>query len=214
MDDTDAFAPRSIELRTARLVITFPSDEDAAELGRIIPDDVELHPTLPVHPQLDARSARLVAVLQNHWRSLGTWDPEDWRLEFVVRHDGDVVGMSGLDAREFRSRRIVETSSWLTDHARGLGIGKEMRRASLAFAFNQLGALEAHSDAVEDNGASIGVSRSLGYEDAGEGVLDEDGSNRRLLRFRMTREHWLALPQEHVIVRCPREALVYFGADD
>jgi RimJ/RimL family protein N-acetyltransferase len=84
----------------------------------------------------------------------------------VIR-DGVVVGSQGVGARDFAVLREVHTGSWLGRPYQGQGIGTQMRAAVLALAFEGLGAQWAVSAAFEDNPASLGVSRKLGYRDDG-----------------------------------------------
>jgi RimJ/RimL family protein N-acetyltransferase len=65
-----------------------------------------------------------------------------------------------------------------------------MRIALLTLAFDGLGADVAETEAFADNAASIGVSRSVGYEDNGVGRLAPEGEPREMVRFRMTRARW------------------------
>ena len=84
----------------------------------------------------------------------------------------------------------VNTGSWLVRTAQGKGIGKQMRAAVLHLAFAELGAEVAVTSAFADNPASIGVTRSLGYEDNGWWVDTREGQAARHLRFVLTRERW------------------------
>lgn len=63
--------------------------------------------------------------------------------------------------------REVHTGSWLGRRYQGQGIGTQMRAAVLHLALDGLGAQRAVSAAFEDNPASLGVSRKLGYRDDG-----------------------------------------------
>jgi RimJ/RimL family protein N-acetyltransferase len=81
----------------------------------------------------------------------------------------------------------VKTGSWLGRDFQGRGLGKEMRAAVLALAFDGLGAEVAETEAFVVSTASAGVSRSLGYEPNGVGRLAPLGEPRDTLRFRMTR---------------------------
>ena len=88
--------------------------------------------------------------------------------------------------------------------ARGQGLGKAMRRAVLALAFDHLGAEAAITSAWHDNVASLGVSRSLGYRDNGVSSLARDDGVDTLVHLRMTRADWQAaggapdVPVEHL----------------
>jgi RimJ/RimL family protein N-acetyltransferase len=111
---------------------------------------------------------------------------------FVVRRAGVCIGVQELEADRFAQRGTVETGSWLGTPWRGLGIGKAMRAAVLALAFDGLGAIVAETEALEDNGASLGVSASLGYEPNGETVHDHNGTKARMLRMRLPQSKWAA----------------------
>jgi hypothetical protein len=60
----------------------------------------------------------------------------------------------------------------------------------LMLAFGGLGATVAETGALDDNLASIAVSRSFGYEPNGEETHDHEGTPARLVRFRLAREAW------------------------
>jgi RimJ/RimL family protein N-acetyltransferase len=65
-----------------------------------------------------------------------------------------------------------------------------MRRAVLALAFDHLGARAAITSAWHDNHASLGVSRSLGYQPNGESLLARGDGVDTLVHLRMTVEDW------------------------
>jgi RimJ/RimL family protein N-acetyltransferase len=208
------FEPMSIlqiRIATDRLVLRSATDDDLAALSAVLPDDLDFNPTLPTHSGLSTNDARIVSFLQDHWRNRGTWTVDNWRLDLVVEYEGAAVGIAGLDAAQFPSRRVLETSSWLSSAMRGQGLGKEMRCASLALGFDHLGAVEAHSDATEDNAASIGVSTSLGFEPNGEDILITTKGAQRLRRFRMTRSAWQAVAHPPVRIDYPQNLLGWFG---
>jgi RimJ/RimL family protein N-acetyltransferase len=212
--DCTMFGPMSIlqiRMVTDRLVLRSATDLDLAALSKILPDDLDFNPTLPTHPGLSTNDARIVSFLQDHWRNRGTWTLDNWRLDLVVEYEGAPVGIAGLDAGQFPARGVLETSSWLSSSMRGQGLGKEMRLASLAFGFDHLGALEAHSDATEENVASIGVSTSLGYEPNGEDILITPKGAQRLRRFRITRSAWQAIAHPPVRIEYPQNLLEWFG---
>src|SRR5207237_4589162 len=108
--------------------------------------------------------------LQWYWRGRAELSPAKWDLGFAVLVDGEVVGTQAVAAERFAERRGVETGSWLGIAHHGKGIGTEMRRAVLHLAFAGLGAEFAETGAWEDNPASLGVTRKLGYEPAGSQI--------------------------------------------
>jgi RimJ/RimL family protein N-acetyltransferase len=185
------FEPMSIlqiRMVTDRLVLRSATDQDLAALSAVFPADLDFNPRLPTHPGLTTKDARIVSFLQDHWRNRGTWTVDEWRLDLVVEYE-----------------------SWLSSAMRSKGLGKEMRSASLALGFDHLGALEAHSDATDDNAASIGVSTSLGYEPNGEDTIITAKGAERLRRFRMTRSAWQAVARPPVRIEYPQNLLEWFG---
>lgn len=113
-------------------------------------------------------------------------------LLFAVLTDDEVVGVQSLEGKDFARRRTVETWSFLLPAARCRGIGKSMRRAVLALAFDHLGALAAETEALQSNQPSLGVSRAVGYLPNGETLHANGDGLELMLRLRLTRERWLA----------------------
>ena len=103
-----------------------------------------------------------------YWRTRAEFSPKAWTLDFVVRHEGVVVGSQGVHTRDFLVTRTGETGSWLGRAYQGRGIGTLMRQAICATLFDHLGAEEITSAAFLDNPASLAVSRKLGYVDNGQ----------------------------------------------
>lgn len=119
-------------------------------------------------PWTDAPREDLIkGTAQHQWRQRCTVEPENWTLNLAVCHEGLVIGVQDLSARDLSIQRTVHTGSWLTQAAQGKGLGTEMRSAALQFAFDYLGAQWAVSDAASWNAASLTVSRNLGYVDNG-----------------------------------------------
>jgi len=158
------WAVTGLRLRTGDLTLRPVVEADLDALGALLSPDVELDPSIPQPFGLEPTGARSVVVRQEYWRRLGAWTPGGWILDLVVLRGTELLGTQTLEARDFAVLRTVETASWLTTDARGQGIGKAMRTAVLALAFDGLGADVAETEAWADNAASIGVSRALGYE--------------------------------------------------
>lgn len=167
-----------LSLRTPDLELRPMTEADAVVLAERVPEDLEADPRL-------AHLSPAADVLQAYWRALGTWTVDDWVLPFVVLHDASAIGLQGLEGPGFPSRRVVDTHSWLVPEARGLGLGKQMRAAVLELAFVGLGAIAAVTEAWDDNAASLGVSRALGYVDNG---VDLHPHGRRMQRLLL--ESW------------------------
>ena len=103
-------------------------------------------------------------MAQWYWRCRGQATPADWTLLLGIWHEGQFIGCQDIGAKEFAILKTVSTGSWLKQSVHGRGLGKEMRAAVALYAFDRLGAEVAESEAAAWNAASLGVSRSLGYE--------------------------------------------------
>lgn len=183
-----------LRLRTPLLELRWPSQADLDALAALAADGVHDPAVQPfgvawtdVGPAERARS-----VLQYHWSRWAAWTPADWRLELAVVRDGVVVGTQGLSGTDFAIRREVATGSWLGRAFQGQGIGTQMRAAVLALAFEGLDARYACSGAFEDNAASLGVSRKLGYADDGVELFTSRGRPAVSRRLRLDRAAWQA----------------------
>jgi RimJ/RimL family protein N-acetyltransferase len=152
-------------LTTPDLELRVMDEALASELAGLLPEDVGRDPR---HASLGHD------VLQTYWRHMGLWQPDDWVLPFAVLRDGSPLGVQALEGKDFLVRRVVDSYSWLVRGARGQGVGRQMRTAVLELAFRGLGARHAISEAYEDNAASLGVSRGLGYKDNGVSVERRD----------------------------------------
>ncbi len=167
-------------LTTPDLVLRGMTESDALDLARVVPADLEHDPALAhVSPGAD--------VLQAYWRYNGSWTPTDWVICFTVLHHGRPIGLQALEGKDFALRRTVDTHSWLVADARGSGLGKQMRTAVLSLAFDHLAAAYAITEAWDDNAASLGVSRSLGYTDNG---VDVHHGRRLMQRLVLPRVAW------------------------
>lgn len=169
------------------------TEADLAVLAVATPEDLDLNPTATRFDGVPERTHRGVVIHQAYWKSMGVWSPAEWQIFFVVRRDEAVLGVQGLEGTDFATIRTVDSSSWLVADARGAGVGKAMRRAVLALAFDHLGALAAITSAYQDNHASLGVSRSLGYQPNGVSFLARGDGVDVLEHLRMTRADWLAV---------------------
>jgi RimJ/RimL family protein N-acetyltransferase len=203
-----------LRIRSERLVLRLPTDDDilalidVAKAGIHPPDEMPFGVAWSVEPS----PAFERGFLQHHWGVRGAWTPEAWMLNLLVELDGRPIGSQSIGAKDFTIHRIVDTGSWLGRAFQGRGLGKEMRGAVLAFAFDGLGARVAESAAFVDNAASNGVSRSLGYEDNGIGALAPQGVSRESQRFRMTAEGWRSRPRPPVEIEGLEACRALFGA--
>lgn len=205
----------ALRLRTERLELRLP---DEAEIGALCAvAKAGIHPSgempfgvawsIKPSPRFEREFA------QHHWASRATWTAERWVLELAVFRDGRPIGAQALVADGFATMRTVGTGSWLGAPYQGQGIGKEMRGAVLALAFDGLGAEVAETEAFLDNAASAGVSRALGYLPNGHGRLAPEGVARQTERFRMTRQGWTARPRPPVVIEGLEACRELFGLD-
>jgi RimJ/RimL family protein N-acetyltransferase len=183
-----------LRLTVGELELRPLTEADLEPLADLMPDDLEQDPAARRFDGVDRSTSRGVIVHQTYWRHLGAWSVEAWRLEFAVRRGGELVGAQELEANDFLTLRVVDSSSFLAPAARGLGLGKAMRTAVLSLAFGPLDAQWAVSSAWHDNHASLGVSRALGYRDNGVSMLAREGTGSAdvLQHLRLTRDDWLA----------------------
>jgi RimJ/RimL family protein N-acetyltransferase len=181
-----------IRLAVGDVVLEAVREHDLAELCRILPDDVEHDPTSAMWSRLDLAANRRRLFLQSYWRTLATWSADCWALYFKVTTDGRTVGVQVLEGEHFPDLRTVDSASWIVPDARGRGIGVAMRTAVLALAFDHLGAAHAVSSAREENVASLGVSRRIGYVDNGVSRSLSPTGPCTLRHMLLSRERWVS----------------------
>lgn len=181
-----------LQLRTPGLELRPPDDRELAALADVAAGGLHLpgeRPFLTPWTHLPPQE-RALFVLQQHWLSRGQWRPEAWNLELGVFHAGQPIGMVSLRGRDYPILREVRSSSWLGLAFHGQGFGTEARAALLYLAFAELGAVAALSEVFQDNAASQGVSRRLGYRPDGLSRDVLDGQPVVSDRLRLTREDW------------------------
>jgi RimJ/RimL family protein N-acetyltransferase len=191
-----------LRLRTERLVLRVPTDDDLAALLQVAKAGIHPPGEMPFGVAWTTIKGEAFDrnFMQFNWRIRATLTPDAWDLNMVVELDGRPIGAQSIAAEEFAIHRTVHTGSWLGREHQGRGYGKEMRLAVLAFAFDGLDALVAETSAFLDNGPSNGVTRALGYEENGLGSLAPQGVARVTQRFRMTAEGWRSRPRPMVTI--------------
>ena len=202
-----------LRIRTPRLELRVPNDDDLIELARMA--------ALGVHPEslmpfsiawTDQPSPELErGLMQWHWRARAEWSPTRWRLAFGVLEEGRMVGSQDMHAQDFGILRTAETGSWLGREHQGRGIGKEMRAAVLHLAFAGLGAVIARSAAFADNAASLSVSRAMGYVIDGEELTLRRGTASRHIRLRLERHEWERRRRDNVVIEGLEPCLPILG---
>lgn len=167
----EIFPPFALRIAGAPVEMRVLRDEDIPELVELVRAGIQA-PGQPMpflrdwHAQPfdpGAPEGFPTASLAWWWRQRSTCTPQEWHLALVVRHEGRVVGMQDLRARDFARTRHVESGSWLGLEHQGRGTGTLMRRLAVGFAFDELGARSCGSAYVVGNHASAAVSRKVGY---------------------------------------------------
>ncbi|WP_067510271.1 GNAT family N-acetyltransferase [Actinoplanes sp. TFC3] len=181
-----------LRIRCRTVTLRPVKESDLSLLAAIQPDDYEHNPHAERLPGTDLRQHRQRLVHQDYWRALGTWSPSSWTLSLAVEYSGALVGVQSLEAENFMVLRTVDSGSWLIHAARGRGVGVAMRKAVLGLAFDHLDALAAVSAARRDNGASLGVSHSLGYTNNGVSLNNSGTGLVELQHMRLPVQQWRA----------------------
>ncbi|MCY7344065.1 MAG: GNAT family N-acetyltransferase [Pseudonocardia sp.] len=192
---------RDLVLRTPRLDLRPDDDEGLRELVEEAYLGVHPPAEMPfVHPWTDADPADLGrGMLRHFWSKRVTLSPERWTINFLVRHEGRVIGTQGLEATDFGVAREVVTGSWLGSRHQRRGFGTEMRRAVLQFAFDHLDAVRARSAAFAANIASHRVSERLGYRRDGTETVVRRGTPTVDVRLLLERDDVVRPPWTLVV---------------
>lgn len=183
-----------LTVHSPRLELRYVDDQLAVELALLAAKGIHEPGAMPFlapwslepSPQIERNT------LRSFWRRRAELTPAAWTLSLAAVVDGSAVGLTMISAAEFPTLRQFRTGSWLGREHQGQGFGKEMRLASLHLGFLGLDAEIATTAAFDDNGPSLGVTRSLGYEEDGVSLLARGDQAARSLNFRMTRDHFLS----------------------
>lgn len=204
-----------LRITTPRLEIRLPTESELFELLAVT--DAGIHdpammpfsiPWTDVDPPRRHRES-----LQWWWSQRAGWRPDDWSYTGAVFVEGRPVGVQDISAKDFARRRVVSTGSWLGRGHQGQGLGKEMRAAVLHFAFDGLGANEAHTGAFADNVRSLGVTRAMGYAENGHDVVLRRGEPAHIVNFCLDRATWLARRRADIVVSGLETCRDMFGLD-
>jgi RimJ/RimL family protein N-acetyltransferase len=202
-----------LEVRTPRLTLRYLDDELAEELLAVARAGIHDPQFMPFAiPWTDFPSPILEQqALRFYWHSRAETSPESFRLLCAVIVDGAVVGASDVFAADFPIMRQFETGSWLGRAHQGRGLGKEMRLASLTLGFDGLGGEFALTGAWTDNEPSIGVTRSLGYEETGRRRAPRRDQPDEQFTFRMHRSHFGTLRRDDITLHGIDAAREFLG---
>jgi RimJ/RimL family protein N-acetyltransferase len=202
-----------LRVTTGDLELRFPTEAELPLFADLI--EGGLHPPAEMPFGLaftDPPTAERNLSSYQWWMgSRGRFSAESWALTLGVWEKGTPVGFQDVRAEHFPMFRTVHTGSWLGLPYQGRGIGKLMRQAVLALAFDHLGARFAETSAFLDNIASNRVSIGVGYEPNGFGELAPRGIPRQTQHFRMSLEGWRARARPEVRVNGLASGLHLFG---
>ncbi len=181
-----------LRIRTPRLELRLPTDEDLLELVEVVRAGVvDADRTVFLVPWHQLPSPAMERqFLQHWWRNRGSWNPAKWSLGLALIENGRPVGLQEVIASDFAIRRVVKSGSWIGREFQGRGLGTEARAAILALAFDGLGAEVAESGYFEGNSRSARVSEKLGYQRLNDEIYAIEGKRMVEVRVRCTRETW------------------------
>jgi RimJ/RimL family protein N-acetyltransferase len=168
-----------LRIRTRRLELRVPTDDDLAELVVVARRGVHRPGERPFRTGwAELPSPRFEhAFAQYFWTLRAEWRPERWRLPLgAFTHEGEPVGVQQIGSQHFPVRRTIRSATWVGLALQDRGYGTEMRAGALALAFDVLGARYAEAGTNADNLAAQGMLRRLGYVDNGAGLELADGS--------------------------------------
>lgn len=196
--------PFALSLSTPRLTLRPIRDEDIPAAVQAALSGVHEPGRSPFsNPWAESPAEELgPKMAQWYWRCRAGMSPQEWTLLLGIWHDGAFIGCQDVEAKDFATLKTVSTGSWLKQSVQGQGLGKEMRAAVAAYAFDWLGAEVAESEAAAWNQQSLGVSRSLGYElngltRANWGGIRQDAQKVRLTPATFNRPAWTLKVQGH-----------------
>jgi RimJ/RimL family protein N-acetyltransferase len=189
-----------LRLRTPRLELRLGSREELVAVHELARGGVHPPNEMPFENPWTDRSGDpgfVEECVEFHEAALREWRPERWSFNPLVFLGGRPIGSQGMRAKDFPTRREVDTGSWLGQAYQDQGIGTEMRTAILELAFRVLGAEAALSGSVVGNESSKRVSEKLGYSIVGSGEVAPRGEPVAKYDFRIERRDWLpAFPVE------------------
>lgn len=212
---SDLWPTLKLRLGTPRLTLRIPDSDELSALAELAARGVHRDGERPfLTPWTEGTPEdRAEYVLRNYWGCLAEWDSANWYLSLGVfpTKGGGPIGSVTLRARDFAVTREVGTSSWLGLEHQGQGYGTEARTALLSLAFDHLGATDAVTEVFQDNHASQGVSRRLGYQHDGVSRDPRDGEVLVSDRLRLTAERWAGIERVSVSVEGLDAARAMFG---
>jgi RimJ/RimL family protein N-acetyltransferase len=210
----DISALFGLRLRTARLELRLPGDDELAAFAQVAQRGIHPPEFMPFRTPWSDRAGEPEFVdefVAFHRSAREQWQPASWNLVLGVWAEGKPAGVQDVRGPDFAVTRVVDTGSWLGAEFQGEGYGTEMRFAVLELVFGALGAVAATSGAFEDNPASLRVSEKVGYLPDGEAYYEVRGERRRELCVRLERERWESRDRPAVEIEGLGPCLPLFG---
>jgi hypothetical protein len=102
-----------LRLASPELTLRPMTEADLTAICDLLPEDVEQDPAAATYAIAEERISRGIVTHQGYWKAYGTWEPGAWRLNFVVRAAGEILGVQELEGNDFLTLRTVDTSSFL-----------------------------------------------------------------------------------------------------
>lgn len=160
-----------VTLRTARLELRTPTNENAAAIAEACQDPEIPRWTVVPSPYSLEDAQQFVELVAKSWES---GDEATW----AIHHDGQLIGMIGVhDITGNVSGGQAEIGFWITAGARGNGYVTEAAGAVIDWGFTKLGLARIEWRAVAGNIASARTAQSLGFRY--EGVLRQAHASPR-----------------------------------
>lgn len=173
----EIWPPYGLVVEAGDLRMTALRESDVPEVLDVVAGGIHDPSWSPfLFPWTDAPAEEMPANYLRFYASTLTRTVDgDVSLELVVRRNGQVIGMQGMNGPDVAGTRRLETGSWLGLPFQGQGLGTRMRRMMCALAFDGLGLDAVTSSAWEDNAASRRVSEKVGYRETGRGQAERRG---------------------------------------
>jgi RimJ/RimL family protein N-acetyltransferase len=182
----------ALSIEGSELKIKITADDDIGRLLSLVNrglHDPDQSPFSTPWNQIDLPH-RNYEFAKKIWLHRAQLHPRDWYLDFTVFYKDQIVGMQSVFAKDFPVARSFMTSSWLGRDFQNRGIGTTTRRAILFLMFELFKAEEGHSEAYEDNIASIKVCEKLGYRANGFRSWGRNEKPAKSLQFVITRQDY------------------------
>lgn len=182
------------EIRTERLLLRPWQENDVVPFAKMNADPkvMEYFPSVKSHKESADEMSRIISCFAtNGW---GFWAA-------TLLENKQFLGFIGLHQVGFNAHftPAVEIGWRLSHEHWGMGYAPEGAKASLAFAFQNLGLNEVVSFTAVENSRSRTVMQKIGMHHDASDDFDHPGLNKdhklcRHVLYRICRDEWLAKP--------------------